>query len=67
MTHDEDIDELAAEIVKESAEMGDTMADPPPEGQKCEREGCDRDAVSGPGDEWLCEEHQREYFRERHG
>lgn len=69
MTNDDsdefDVDEKAREIAEESVEMGDRGAQSPTEGQKCER--CDRDAVAGPGDKWLCEEHQREFFRERHG
>ena len=69
MTNDDldnfDVDEKAREIAEESVEMGDRGAESPPEGQKCER--CDRDAVAGPGDKWLCEEHQREFYRERHG
>lgn len=67
MDDDIDVDEEARKIVEESAEMGDNMADPPPEGQICERDGCDENAVAGPGDEWLCEKHQREFFEERHG
>jgi hypothetical protein len=62
---DIDVDEEARKIIEESAEMGDRGAQPPPEGQKCAR--CDRDAVRGPGEEWLCEDHQKEFFRERHG
>lgn len=63
---DEDVEEEARKIIEESAEMGDNMADPPPEGQKCER--CDRDAVSGPPlDGWLCRKHQQGFFKERHG
>jgi hypothetical protein len=65
MDDDIDVDEEARKIIEESAEMGDNMADSPPEEQECER--CDRDAVPGPGDEWLCAEHQKEFFEERHG
>lgn len=65
MDDDLDVDEEAQKIIEESAEMGDHMADPPPEGQTCSR--CDRDAVRGPGEEWLCEKHQKEFFEERHG
>ncbi|ELZ81788.1 hypothetical protein C453_17269 [Haloferax elongans ATCC BAA-1513] len=61
---DDDTEEVAANIIEESAEMGDRGAESPPEGQTCAR--CERDAVPGPGDEWFCEEHQREYFEERH-
>jgi len=50
-----------------SVEMGDRGARRPPEGQKCEREGYDEDAVCGIGNEWLCEEHQEELFAEWHG
>ncbi|MFC7230535.1 hypothetical protein ACFQMM_02545 [Saliphagus sp. GCM10025308] len=64
---DFDVNEEARKIIEESREMGDSMADSPPEGQTCEREGCDRDAVRGPGKEWLCEKHQKEFFRQRHG
>lgn len=64
--NDDDVEEVAARIVEESLEMGDRGTESPPEGQKCEREGCDRDAVRGPGDEWLCETHQKEFFSERH-
>ncbi|WP_226042448.1 hypothetical protein [Natrinema sp. DC36] len=63
---DFDVDEEARKIIEESAEMGDRGAKSPPEGQTCEREGCDRDAVAGPGEEWLCAEHQKEFFSERH-
>lgn len=60
------VDEEAREIIEESVKMGDTSAESPPEGQTCEREGCDRDAVRGPDDAWLCETHQKEFFSERH-
>lgn len=46
-TEDEDTEEVAAEIIEESAEMGDWGAKSSPEGQTCAR--CDRNAVSGPG------------------
>lgn len=62
---EEETEELADEIVEESRKMGDRGARTPPEGKKCER--CDRDAVPGPGNKWLCREHQKEFFRERHG
>lgn len=62
-----EIGEEARAIVEESIQMGDKGAKSPPEGQTCEREGCDREAVRGPGEEWLCEKHQREFFSERHG
>ncbi|MDT3434258.1 hypothetical protein [Haloarcula sp. 1CSR25-25] len=65
MDDDLDVDEEAREIIKQSVEMGDPGAKSPPEGQTCAR--CEKDAVPGPGDEWLCEEHQREFFEERHG
>jgi hypothetical protein len=65
MTDDENTEEVTSEIIEESAEMGDRGAKSSPEGQTCAR--CGRDAVSGPGDEWLCEKHQKKYFRERHG
>ncbi|MFA9517304.1 hypothetical protein ACERIT_08820 [Halopenitus sp. H-Gu1] len=66
MYDDEDVGEEARKIIEESAEMGDRGAESPPEGQKCER--CDRDAVAGPPlDGWLCREHQKEFFEERHG
>ncbi|WP_439028091.1 hypothetical protein [Haloarchaeobius sp. DT45] len=58
-------DENIEKIREESLEMGDRGALAPPEGQKCAR--CDRDAVRGPGKEWFCDEHQREFFAERHG
>lgn len=57
--------EAAQEIINESLEMGDSGTEPPPEGQLCAH--CDRDAVAGPGDEWLCQKHQQEFFREWHG
>jgi len=62
---DKEDDEVAQEIIEESLELGDEGTEPPPEGQSCAR--CDRDAVAGPGDEWLCEKHQKEFFSERHG
>lgn len=61
----DDTEGVATEIVEESVEMGDQGSESPPKGQTCAR--CDRDAVPGPGKEWLCEEHQKEHFRERHG
>ncbi|MCT9096975.1 hypothetical protein [Haloarchaeobius sp. HME9146] len=63
--NDDETEEAAADIIEEAAEMGDRGAKSPPEGQMCAR--CEGDAVPWPGDEWLCEEHQREYFEERHG
>jgi hypothetical protein len=65
MDDDLNVDKEAQKIIEESVEMGDNMAESPPQGQKCAQ--CDRDAVAGPGDEWLCETHQREFFEERHG
>lgn len=65
MTNDEDTEEVAAEIAEESVKMGERGAEVPPEGQKCSR--CDRDAVTGPRDKWLCQKHQKEYFGGRHG
>lgn len=64
MGDDIDVDEEARKIIEESVKMGDKGAKSPPEEQKCAR--CDRNAVAGPGDEWLCERHQREFFEERH-
>lgn len=61
-----DLDEEVGKIIEESIEMGDRGAPSPPEGQTCERECCDKDAVRGPGDEWLCRGHQRDFFTERH-
>lgn len=63
----ESVDDEAEEIVEESIEMGDAGAASPPDGQRCQRDDCYRDAVPGPGDEWLCKKHQLEFFRERHG
>lgn len=62
-----DVDEEAEKIIKESIKMGDRGAPSPPEGQTCERDGCNEDAVRGPGDEWLCREHQDELFSAWHG
>lgn len=62
-----DLDEEVEKIIEESIEMGDRGAPSPPEGQLCEREGCDEDAVRGLGDEWLCKEHQGEFFAAWHG
>ena len=51
---DRDLGEEVEKIIQESIEMGDRGAPSPPEGQTCERDECDEDAVRGPGDEWLC-------------
>lgn len=64
---DRDLDEEVEKIIQESIEMGDRGAPSPPEGQTCERDGCDEDAVRGPGDEWLCRDHQDELFSAWHG
>lgn len=61
-----DIEKEAKEIVRESLEMGDKGPITSVEGE-CERCGDDavrRDPVT---DELLCEEHSKEFFRERHG
>lgn len=64
-TEEFDVEEKAKELIEKAAEMGDRGAPFPPEGQTCAR--CDRDAVPGPGEEWLCRKHQKEFFREQHG
>ncbi|WP_436931484.1 hypothetical protein [Halosimplex halobium] len=61
------VEDQAWRILQEEARMGDTGAETPPPEQKCERDDCGEDAVMGPGDMWLCREHQKEHFRERHG
>jgi hypothetical protein len=62
-----DVDVEVEKIIEESIEMGDRGAPSPPEGQTCERDGCDEDVVRGLGDEWLCREHQDELFAAWHG
>ncbi|WP_435317647.1 hypothetical protein [Haloarchaeobius sp. TZWSO28] len=64
---DDDINREARKIVEETRSMGGSFEAAPPKGQKCEREGCDRDAVRGPGDKWLCKKHQQKFFKKRHG
>lgn len=64
-TEEIDVDEKTKKLMEKAAEMGDRGTAIPPEGQICAR--CDRRAVVGPGEDWLCRMHQKEYFRERHG
>lgn len=62
---DEKVEEMAGEIVRESAEMGDY-------GPIKEIEGecvvCGADATwQSPSNEYYCQEHASEHFQERHG
>lgn len=50
-----------------SIEIDERSAPSLPEGKTCERETCDSDAIRGPGDGWLCREHQREFTADWHG
>lgn len=62
---EEEVEEMARGIVRESAEVGDY-------GPLKEIDGecvvCGADATwQSPSDEYYCQKHAREHFRERHG
>lgn len=62
---DGEVEEEVREIVKESIEMGDYDILQGVDGQcsRCDREAVWRDPVS---EKQFCEEHAKEYFRDRH-
>lgn len=63
----DDLDEEAKQVIADTVAMGGSVLTGPPKGQTCERDGCEEDAVRGIGDEWLCREHQDEFFAAWHG